>query len=65
MLTAARGELSAAGVTEAPQVVLADAGYWHLEQINAITGDGVAVLVPPDSSRQGQAHATGLERRRL
>jgi hypothetical protein len=27
---AARGELAAAGVSEAPQVVVADAGYWHL-----------------------------------
>src|SRR5436853_228156 len=34
MLTAARQELAAAGVTEQPDVVLADAGYWHLEQIN-------------------------------
>src|SRR3954453_1322020 len=52
MLTAARAELAAAGVTRAPDVVVADAGYWHLEQMNEITGDGVAVLVPPDSSRR-------------
>jgi hypothetical protein len=39
-------------VDEAPGVVVADAGYWHLEQMNAITGDGITVLIPPDSSRR-------------
>jgi transposase len=52
MVDAARSELAGAGVTEAPRVVIADAGYWHLEQMNAITGDGIPVLIPPDSSRR-------------
>src|SRR3954468_268893 len=52
MLAAARRELTGAGVAEPPKVVLADAGYWHLEQMNAITGDGITVLIPPDSSRR-------------
>jgi hypothetical protein len=52
MYTAARDELNRAGVTEAPTVVLADAGYWHLERMNEITGQGVPVLIPPDSSRR-------------
>jgi hypothetical protein len=52
MLSAARTELAGAGVTEKPQVVVADAGYWHLEQMNEITGQGVPVLIPPDSSRR-------------
>jgi transposase len=52
MLTAARRELTAAGVTKNPDVVVADAGYWHLEQINEITADGIPVLIPPDSSRR-------------
>jgi transposase len=52
MLAAARRELTAAGVTRQPQVVVADAGYWHLEQMNEITGDGIPVLIPPDSSRR-------------
>jgi transposase len=52
MLTAARSELAAAGVTESPEVVVADAGYWHLEQMNDITGQGIPVLIPPDSSRR-------------
>jgi transposase len=52
MLTAARTELAAAGVTRAPNVVVADAGYWHLDQMNEITGQGIPVLIPPDSSRR-------------
>jgi hypothetical protein len=32
--------------------VVADAGYWHLDQINEITADGIPVLIPPDSSRR-------------
>ena len=28
---------AAAGVTDTPELVAADAGYWHLEQINEIT----------------------------
>src|SRR5919112_3427091 len=52
MVSAARGELAAAGVSDPPDVIVADAGYWHLEQMNTITGDGIAVLIPPDSSRR-------------
>jgi hypothetical protein len=52
MLAAARRELTAAGVTKPPEVVVADTGYWHLEQMNEITGDGIPVLIPPDSSRR-------------
>jgi transposase len=52
MVCATRAELAGAGVTQAPDVVVADAGYWHLEQMNEITGQGIPVLVPPDSSRR-------------
>jgi transposase len=52
MLNAASRELEAAGVTEQPEVVLADAGYWHHEQMNAITDGGIELLIPPDSSRR-------------
>jgi hypothetical protein len=52
MVTAARSELAAAGVSDAPNVIVADAGYWHLEQMNEITGDGIPVLIPRDSSRR-------------
>jgi transposase len=65
MLTAARSELAAAGVTHAPDVVVADAGYWHLGQMNEITGEGIPVLIPPDSSRRKNTNARPADRRRL
>jgi transposase len=52
MVSAARRELAAAGAADRPGVVVADAGYWHLEQMNEITADGIPVLIPPDSSRR-------------
>jgi hypothetical protein len=52
MLSAAQNELAAAGVTDTLGVLVADTGYCHLKQINEITGQGIAVLVPPDSSRR-------------
>lgn len=52
MITQAREELAAVGVLERPNVVLADAGYWHLQQMNDLTGDGIPVLIPPDSTRR-------------
>ena len=64
MVNAAERELAAARVTDAPQVVLADAGYWHTEQIERLHARGIAVLVPPDarnakaSGRAGTAGST-------
>jgi hypothetical protein len=52
MLTAARTELASAGVNDTPGLVLADAGYRHLEQMNEITASGSPVLIPPDSTRR-------------
>ena len=52
MLTAAEHELHAAGVTDQPEVVLADAGYWHREQMQRIVDRGIQVLVPPDSGKR-------------
>ncbi len=52
MVDATRRELAGAGVATKPDVVVADAGYWHLEQMNAITADGIPVLIPPDSTRR-------------
>jgi Transposase DDE domain len=39
-------------VTDAPEVVLADAGYWHHDQIDAIAGRGIQVLIPPDAGKR-------------
>jgi hypothetical protein len=52
MLTAARTELHAAGVDDTSQVVLADAGYWHQQQMERIAAAGSQVLILPDSSRR-------------
>jgi hypothetical protein len=48
VVEAALRELDDAGVTQRPETVLADAGYWHKEQIESIVSDGIQVLVPPD-----------------
>ena len=32
--------------------MLADAGYWHQDQMRALTGRGIAVLIPPDASKR-------------
>jgi len=42
----------AAGVTDGPEVVLADAGYWHQEQMERAGADGIQGLIPPDSRRR-------------
>jgi len=52
MLDAAQRELAAAGINDPPGVVLADAGYWHGEQMQRITDQGIEVLIPPDTSRK-------------
>jgi transposase len=54
MVTAALRELENAGIDQRPRSVLADAGYWHRNQIEHLLADGFQVLVPPDSMvRQG------------
>lgn len=54
VIEATERELEQAGITERPQIVLADAGYWHQAQMEEIISRGMQVLVPPDSrQRQG------------
>ena len=50
MLAATKVELQHAGVTDTPGVLVADAGYWHKEQMEEIVSAGTQVLIPPDSS---------------
>jgi Transposase DDE domain len=50
MVSAAQRELVGAGVTEAPEVVVADAGYWHVQQMDELAAQGITVLIPPDST---------------
>ena len=52
MVNAVRRELRAAGVAELPEVVVADAGYWHQVQMQALAGDGIGVLIPPDANKR-------------
>jgi transposase len=55
MVTAARHELARAGVDSVPEVVLADAGYWHQAQMERLLGDGITVLIPPDAKKRAGA----------
>jgi transposase len=52
MIAATETELAAAGINAAPEVVLADAGYWHQAQMETITGRGTVVLIPPDADKR-------------
>ena len=56
---AAPRELEDAGVTQHPETVLADAGYWHKQQIESIVSDGIQVLVPPDAGLRDGARPGG------
>jgi Transposase DDE domain len=48
MVRATQRELRAIELDD-PDVVLADTGYWHQRQIEAVVSDGMQVLVPPDA----------------
>jgi hypothetical protein len=52
MVSSAQAELAGAGVIEAPSIVLADAGYWHQQQMEAIVDRGMQVLIPPDAGKR-------------
>src|SRR3954471_21341440 len=52
MLNAAEHELQRVGLSARPDTVLADAGYWHQDQIERLVAAGTQILIPPDSSRR-------------
>jgi hypothetical protein len=52
VLLAAEAELANAGITDTPEVVLADAGYWHTEQMQRLAARGMPVLIPPDAHKR-------------
>jgi transposase len=54
LVESARAELQAAGVEDRPGVVLADAGYWKSEAIEALVGQGIQTLVAPDADKRKQ-----------
>ena len=55
MMNATACELERAGVTDSPQVVVADAGYWHHEQMDSLAAGGIGVLIPPDAGKRKSA----------
>jgi hypothetical protein len=57
LVDAARDELVAAGIEDRPDVVLADAGYWHQVQIQALAAEGITVLIPPDANKRQRTRA--------
>ena len=52
MVETALDELARAGVTDTPGVVLADAGYWKNDAIDALVAQGIQTLVAPDADRR-------------
>jgi transposase len=53
MIQSMSQELTAAGVTDRPELVVADAGYWNEEHINhVICDEHLQVLIPPDSGKR-------------
>jgi hypothetical protein len=54
LVETARAELQAAGIQEKPGVVLADAGYWKNEAIEALVGQGIQTLIAPDADRRNE-----------
>jgi transposase len=55
MIAAARDELARAGIEQPPEIVLADAGYWHHLQMEQLLSDGLTVLIPPDAKKRSGA----------
>jgi transposase len=42
-------ELEKAGVSQLPETIVADPGYWHKQQMQNVVNHGIPVLIPPDS----------------
>ena len=66
---AARSEPAAAGIDESPGVLLADAGYWNVPQIERVEAAGTQVLVATETGssrrrkeREGRARKRGDKR---
>jgi hypothetical protein len=45
-----------------PEIVLADAGYWHKGQIESIVTGGIQVLVPPDGGLRKDIRPPGWDK---
>lgn len=60
MVSAAEKELEGVGVTERPEVVLADAGYWSNDHIDRLRERGMTPLVAADADRSKGPRKTRL-----
>jgi hypothetical protein len=49
MVEATIDELVGIGASESPEVVVAEAGYWHKQQMENVVSRGIQVVIPPDS----------------
>jgi transposase len=52
MIAATRRELERAGVPDAPEVAVADAGYWNERHMDDLAAQGIVVLIPPDAGKR-------------
>jgi hypothetical protein len=52
VMDAALGELVAVGVTDTPDVLVADTGYWHQVQMDQIIERGIQVLISPNAGNR-------------
>ena len=55
MVSAARRQLRQIGILSKPEVVVADAGYWHHEQMDQLAALGIPLLIPPDAGKRKTA----------
>ena len=59
MVTATLNELERIGVTELPEAVVADAGYWNEQHIDEVVANKhIPVLIPPDKVSRGSPRST-------
>jgi Transposase DDE domain len=52
MVEATVSGLEQADIGEKPKVAVADAGYWHHEQMDSLAAGGIQVLIPPDAGKR-------------
>ena len=60
MVQAAERELKEAGIKEQPRVVLADAGYWSNNHIDALRERGITPIIAPDADKRKGPRKTRL-----
>ncbi len=52
MVSATQSELAKAGITQPVEIAIADAGYWHGQQMEQVVNRGIQVLIPPDAGKR-------------